>query len=267
MTQISILGCGWLGLPLAKQLITEEYAIKGSTTSADKIEVLLEAGIKPYTILLSENCITGAIDAFLEKSTILIINIPPGLRKGGNESFVKKVSHLISAIENSDIQKILFVSSTSVYGDNSGVVTESTPPKPTTESGRQLLETEELLKNNNHFTTTILRFGGLIGEDRHPVKYMAGKTNLGEPNAPVNLIHQVDCIGIITKILKTSEWGETFNAVAPYHPARQEYYTHIAKKLNLPLPLFNQKNELAMKRVASQKIRQVLQYSFKNELL
>lgn len=35
MPTVSILGCGWLGLPLAEQLLAEGYSVKGSTTRAE----------------------------------------------------------------------------------------------------------------------------------------------------------------------------------------------------------------------------------------
>ena len=57
--KISILGCGWLGLPLAKKLIENGYEVKGSTTSESKLELLKNAGISPYQIKMEENEITG----------------------------------------------------------------------------------------------------------------------------------------------------------------------------------------------------------------
>ena len=50
MTKISILGCGWLGLPLAKALIGNGFSVNGSTTSIDKIGLLENAGITPFLI-------------------------------------------------------------------------------------------------------------------------------------------------------------------------------------------------------------------------
>jgi nucleoside-diphosphate-sugar epimerase len=94
---------------------------------------------------------------------------------------------------------VLFISSTSVYNDVDAFVTEETIARPATESGKQLLETEQLLQSNINFKTTILRFGGLIGEDRHPVKFLAVAKSR-KSNAPINLIHQEDCIGIINAI-------------------------------------------------------------------
>ena len=106
--------------------------------------------------------------------------------------------------EKSEIKKVLFVSSTSVYRDVFPIeeITEETPTNPETESGKQLVEVEQLLLNNPYFQTIVLRFGGLIGEDRHPIKYLAGKENVENPDGPINFIHQEDCIGIILEILE-----------------------------------------------------------------
>ncbi|MES2575530.1 MAG: SDR family oxidoreductase [Bacteroidota bacterium] len=262
MTQISILGCGWLGFPLAKALLKDGFSIKGSTTSPDKLATLENAGIQPFQISLSEDKTTGKFDDFLENSKILIIDIPPKLRGAEKENFVAKIKNTIPFIEKSTIDNILFISSTSVYGENNSVVTEETPAHPETESGKQLLETEQLLQKNPNFKTTILRFGGLIGEDRHPIKFLAGKINLENPNAPINLIHQEDCIGIILKIIKHNFWTETLNAVTPFHPSRKEYYTQKAIDLNLELPEFNDDKTTSGKTISSAKIENILNYIF-----
>ncbi|AXG73785.1 SDR family NAD(P)-dependent oxidoreductase [Flavobacterium arcticum] len=264
MAQISILGCGWLGLPLAKQLIAKGHTVKGSTTSPEKIAVLQKAAIKPYVITLHENNIEGDSKGFLQDSNILIIDIPPGLRKGSSESFVAKINTLIPIMATSRITKVLFISSTSVYGAVNGIVTEGTIPNPETESGKQLLEVEAILQSNTNFKTTIIRFGGLIGDDRNPVKYLAGKKDISNPSAPVNLIHRDDCIGIIMKIIEKNVWGDVFNAVTPHHPTRQEYYTEKAKEKNLPIPLFSREEVSITKVIIADRVKQVLEYNFIN---
>jgi nucleoside-diphosphate-sugar epimerase len=277
MTQISILGCGWLGLPLAKALLENDFSVKGSTTSVEKLSVLENLGIQAYLIALSEDKATGNLADFLENSKILIIDVPPKLRGSEKENFVSKIQNVIPFIEKSTVENVLFISSTSVYGDTSTAlsVTEETKTCPDTESGRQLVQTEQLLQSNPNFKTTILRFGGLIGEDRHPIKFLAGRKNIENPNAPINLIHQEDCIGIILEILRPFgklkagsaqndklEWNETFNAVTPFHPSRKEYYTQKAIDLALDLPEFNAENSNFGKTISSSKIEKVLGYSF-----
>ena len=262
MTQISILGCGWLGLPLAKALLKKGFLAKGSTTSIEKISVLESAGIAPFIIRLEEEKISDSITDFLADSQILIIDIPPKLRGNSSENFVAKIATLIPFVENSTIEKVLFVSSTSVYGEDNELVTEAAPLNPDSEGGRQLAIVESLLQKNSHFETTILRFGGLIGEDRNPVRFLSGRENIENPDAPINLIHQEDCIGIIEKIIELDSWNKTFNAVAPFHPTRKEYYTQKAADLNLALPKFVPSNTMAGKTILSDTLKNSLQYSF-----
>jgi nucleoside-diphosphate-sugar epimerase len=275
--KISILGCGWLGFPLAQKLIDTGYEVKGSTTSESKLDVLQSHKIEPFLIRLEENQVIGTISEFLNDSEILIIDIPPGLRKitetTTEKTFVNKIKNLIPFIENSTIEKVIFISSTSVYSESDLIptVTEESILHPDTESGKQLAEVENLLRNNSNFQTTIIRFGGLIGENRNIVKMLTGKTNVANPEAPINLIHQVDCIGIICEILKQVQhdkvWNETFNAVTPNHPTRKNYYTEKAKQLNLIAPLFTENETNIGKIVSSEKLEKVLGFSFKNLLL
>ncbi|OIV42345.1 SDR family oxidoreductase [Flavobacterium johnsoniae] len=279
MKKISILGCGWLGFPLAKRLIEKGYTVKGSTTSENKLSILENAGINPFLVILSEveesiesENVLESINDFLNNSEILIIDIPPKLRGNNADSsgssrkvFVEKIQNLIPFIEKSNVKKVLFVSSTSVYGDENEIITEETNPNPETESGKQLLLAEAILQKNKNFETTILRFGGLIGEDRHPVKFLAGKENLENPDAPVNLIHQNDCISIIEEIITQSKWNIVFNAVAPFHPTREEYYTQKAKEQNLVVPKFSSEKSNIKKTISSDKIQNVLNYKFNLE--
>jgi nucleoside-diphosphate-sugar epimerase len=242
--------------------------------------MLKDAGILPFQIQLEEKQIIGTIEDFLKESDVLVIDIPPGLRREistSNEmTFVNKVKTLIPFIEKSGIQKVIFVSSTSVYGDSynfstSLEVTEETKPNPDTESGKQLVIAETLLQSNSYFKTTIIRFGGLLGDDRHPVKFLAGRTNVENPDAPVNMIQREDCIGIIEKSLDFArddnwEWNQTFNAVAPQHPTRKEYYHKKAQILNLPLPIFAENLESKGKIISSKKVETILGYSFQQEI-
>lgn len=261
MPEISILGCGWLGLPLGKKLVENGYVVKGSTTSENKISVLGNCGIEPFLISLSADGIHGNYAGFLD-SEILIIDIPPKVSEG---NFAGKIMKLIPLVEQSAIEKVLFVSSISVYAD-CGSVTEETLPNPDSESGKQLAEAEKSLQENPNFKTTILRFGGLVGNDRHPVKHLAGRENLPNPDAPINLIHLQDCIGIIKKIMSGNVWGETFNAVDPFHPARQEFYTRKAIEMNLELPSFDHSKLSAVKIVDSKKLTEKLNYTFSDFL-
>lgn len=264
---IGVLGCGWLGRPLAKSFVEDGYRVRGTTTSEEKCILLQKEAIRPYLITLHEDRITGDVLDFFLGLEVLVINIPPRLRNGKNENYVKKMQLLYNTIKTSKTKKIVLVSSTSVYGDVDGEVTEKTIPKPHTESGKQLLASEAIFRNNPDRDTTIVRFGGLIGPNRHPITTLSGKEGLPNGQAAVNLIHLDDCIDIIRSIVQNGWWNETFNAVYPHHPNKQDYYTSEAKKRGLIAPLYQGNRRGNSKKIDSCSLTPVKKYRFKTSIL
>ena len=234
---IGVLGCGWLGLPLAKALLAENRIVYGSTTSQEKLAALKKEGIVPFKIILGEDKIQGPIEEFLRPLDILVINVPPKLRSGNSENYVRKMQLLQAKVMAFKVRKLIFVSSTSVYGNIEGEVTEESLAQPVTASGEQLLAAENIFRKAE-LRTAILRFGGLIGPKRHPVTYLAGKENLENGDDPINLIHLDDCISMILFILNNDYFNEVYNGVYPDHPRKADYYTHEAQKRGLSVPKY-----------------------------
>lgn len=104
---ITILGCGWLGLPLAEALIKAGYHVKGSTTQEDHLETLRDAGIEPYLVELDPEVNGEEITDFLH-SDILVINIPPERRDDIVEYHIEQFSSLIDALGQSPVRSVLF---------------------------------------------------------------------------------------------------------------------------------------------------------------
>jgi NAD dependent epimerase/dehydratase family enzyme len=84
---------------------------------------------------------------------------------------------------------------------------------------------------------------GLIGPNRHPAKFFAGRTAIANGNQPVNLIEQQDSIQIILNILSKNYWGEIVNACASEHPTRKDYYAESCRKFGFELPEFIEEGE------------------------
>jgi len=204
------------------------------------------------------------MQSFLGDSELLIINIPPGLRRNPEADFVAKIKHLIPHIERSDIQKVLFISSTSVFADEEGFpsITSDTLPNATSNAGKQLIAVEELLRNNSNFESTILRFGGLFDVRRHPATMLSKRNGVKNPKAPVNLIHLDDCIGIIQKIITTDSWNTVFNAAYPDHPEKVVYYSKVCEQLGLPVPDYDFQTLSKGKVINNTHIINFLDYSF-----
>lgn len=260
---IGVMGCGWLGLPLAKSWVQLGVTVRGTTTTTSKCSQLEKVGITAFNVRSTTTSIEGNIGEFLNGLDVLILNVPPKLRRKSSESFVSKMSVLLPYIEQSTVQFVLFISSTSVYGDAQGEVTAKTVPMPTSESGRQLLEAEQVFLKSKKFQTTILRLGGLVGIDRHPITMLSGKSNIKNGNAPINLIHQEDCIGIIQSIVSQSVWGNIYCAAVDFHPTKKEYYTAVAVKRNLSIPKYTAEKTTQNKKVNSQHLMEDLGYSFR----
>ncbi len=264
---VAIAGMGWLGLALARQLKTLGYKVKGSVTSDEKADNLRMNDFHAITMVVTEGGISGPIQLLLSNADFLIIMIPPGLRRHSGADYVLKMSYLLSEIEKSSVRKVILVSSTSVYGDGQGMVTEQEVPKPETLAGKQLLQVEQLFFTSEELQTTIVRFGGLFGGSRQPVRYLAGRTDLSNGDAPVNLIHRYDCIGILTEIIKQDAFGHIFNAVLPSHPLKREYYSNIASQLDLVPPQYSEgDSEEIFKQVDSVNLNTILNYSFKHNI-
>ena len=82
-------------------------------------------------------------------------------------------------------------------------------------------------------------------------------------NVPLNLIHQDDCINIIYEIISQNIWNEVLNACCDLHPTRKEYYSVVAKKNNIDLPEFDDSKNSNYKIVSNDKVKKLLNYSFK----
>jgi nucleoside-diphosphate-sugar epimerase len=254
--KISILGCGWLGLPLGKYLVENGHSVKGSTTSEGKITLLSSVGIEPFLLKFSPQIEENDIVNFLN-SEILIICIPPRAGKYGEDFHVQQIQSLTEYLPVSSIKSIIYTSSTSVYPDFNREVTEQD----------EVLENHALIKVENSLKSipknvTFLRCGGLMGGERIPAKYFAGKTiNTGE--IPVNYVHQQDVIQIITMILEKGFWHETFNVVSPIHPIRKEIYLKNCKELGFLTPIFEEPaEEIPFKIISPQKLISQTGYEF-----
>ncbi len=236
---IGILGCGWLGFPLACRLLESGYSVRGTTTRAEKLEKLENAGILAFQIELTQAGFTGDWRKFLQGLDLLVFNIPPGIRANPQTDYPAKIRHLVRALESQKVPRLIYIGSTSVYGRRQGVVDEATEPEPDSESGRQLLRAEEILRASPLAgSSLILRFGGLIGPDRHPVTMLSGRTGLSGGNDPLNLIERTDCLNLIERAIADNSQVGIANGVAPGHPPKAVYYKNEAQKRGIPAPRY-----------------------------
>ncbi len=261
MKTISILGCGWLGLPLAEYLIMKGYTIKGSTTHQNKLHTLDSLGIKPYKIHLNPLPDTDNLADFMQADA-LILNIPPRSRQTGISPtfYPEQIQSLIPFIKKSIIREVIFVSSTSVYPKLNREVTELDAIR---EAHPSIYDAEQILLNTPEFRTTVLRCAGLAGGKRIPGKFFAGKKGLTNGEEPVNQVFRDDVIQVITQIIRMKGLGGIYNLCAPLHPLKKELYTQNAELLGLEPPEFCQTNApQSFKIINSDKLQRKLHFDF-----
>ncbi len=240
------------------------YQVKGSTTDKNKVTLLKQNGIDGYLVKVPDQINDPDNDPFWE-SDILFLNIPPGLRGSNKQDwdYPEMIKLIKEKAVSTGISWIIFTSSTSVYGEFGGVTTEkdATPERASEPAGKVLLEAESILqKDENDFT--ILRLGGLYGYGRHPVYFLSGKKGLNGANKPVNLIHQTDCINIISELIQQRKRNEIYNLVSDGHPPRKAFYESAAEHFNIPKPEFETDNQTGYKIVSNEKVKQDLLYHF-----
>jgi nucleoside-diphosphate-sugar epimerase len=233
---ISILGCGWFGMALAKKLFADGYQVKGSTTSKGKLAVSADVGIEAHLVLFEPDI--SIFEETFFQSEILIVCIPPKRNSPTTTAYREKIGAIAEAAKKNGVKQIIFISSTGVYEDGNFIVNEALIPKPQSDSGKLIFAAEQLLLAESAFHTTIIRFAGLIGPERTLTKHLTGKDNITNGLAPINLIHLTDCIGLTQTIIEKQAFGKIYHGVSPHHPTRQDFYTKNCLVRGLPIPHF-----------------------------
>ncbi|MDQ3393559.1 MAG: SDR family NAD(P)-dependent oxidoreductase [Bacteroidota bacterium] len=157
------------------------------------------------------------------------------------------------------VQQVIFISSTSVYPEGGAQFDEESGA----DQSHELFIAEELLKKKLNEKLLILRCGGLMGYERVPGKYFAGKIGVRGGNNPVNYVHRDDVIRIILKAEEDNVCGETFNVVAPVHPLKKEVALKTIRQFNLSPPQFEDEKANHNKLVNPDKLIRKLKYKFK----
>jgi nucleoside-diphosphate-sugar epimerase len=255
--KISILGGGWLGYPLAQMLSELGAWVNLATRSKQRLDTYkLASNVESFLIDI-ENLNDGLqeklkqnITEFLS-SDILIVNI--------TNKNIPAFAALIRHIENSSIKNVMFISSTSVYPDNNSIISEDQGLEL---ADHPLSQIESLFKQSNSFTSTVVRFSGLIGYGRHPGRFFRNGKTIKNAQAKVNLIHRDDCLNIITQIINDDIWEEDFNVCSDAHPNKQEFYTHAANSLGVEPAKCDSTTALACKVIDNSKVKTKLGYQF-----
>ncbi|AQS38640.1 hypothetical protein Sps_03513 [Shewanella psychrophila] len=277
---VSIVGCGWFGLPLAKHLVKLGYQVSGSKRECEAANKLQIDGIQGFSLdldnhefngqcleadQLSENgeALQSSFKSELKASLhtdALVINIPPSIRKLPH-AYLNRLEYLKSLMANHAYQRVIFISTTGVYPATGESMMES-DASPHSPSSDILLQAESLFSKD--YPTCVLRFSGLIGPARHPGRFLAGKKDLSGPDAAVNLVHLDDCIGAVSSLLSSETISPVYNLCASGHPGRADFYRRAAEHLSLEAPTFGTEPQVE-KIIDGSKITKELGFHYRHD--
>lgn len=250
---ISIIGLGWYGFPLAKFLQEKGHYVKGSTTTLSKISNNTSEGISSVRFNLMPHA-TGDDFQYLFDCDVLIVNIPPAIRQHGPDFHVQQIQELRKLAEAGGVKKLIYTSSTSVYPEGAKEYNEEHDFQSQGIGNETLYRAEKVLQESSVFSTTILRFGGLMGFNRIPGKYLHS-SQIIEGDAPVNYVHIDDAIGVTYFVIEHGLWGNVFNIVSPVLRTRKEIYSDCHERFGHTMPIFSTTEGTHWKRVLPQKIQ------------
>jgi nucleoside-diphosphate-sugar epimerase len=254
---ISIVGSGWLGLPLSARLAARGYSVRASTTTSAKQHLIEAAGAVPHRLDLDRLVATRDIATFFG-ADVVVFTVPPS----GTDDYAAAADAVRVRAEESGARWLLMTSSTSVYPDLCRTVVEadagSQPGYPLQRNGEAVLATESVFRGSSRLGATILRLAGLYGYGRHPALYLAGRQNVPDGDAPVNLVHRDDVVGAIEAVLDAGVREATFNVCADRHPRRRDYYPAAARALGLEPPTFGNTPTGTWKRVSNAHLKESL---------
>jgi nucleoside-diphosphate-sugar epimerase len=197
-----ILGCGYVGIALGRQLAAAGHEVVGVRRSSAGLDAVEAAGLDAVRADLTD----PASLASVPDPDWAVYAASAGGR-GADAARTTYVDGLRTVVETlggrvAPPDRLLYTSSTGVYGDHGGDwVDESTSIEPATERQRILLAAERIALRESAsrgMDGTVVRFGGLYGPDRYPLeRYLEGPVTEGY----LNSTHRDDAAGAVAHLL------------------------------------------------------------------
>ena len=246
--RLVIFGCGYVGGALAEAALAAGAEVTALTRNAEKAAALAARGVRVVTGELDSSTWHAQIEPgadFVADTVSAAESTPAGYRR----SYVEGMRSILdwAACGSRPVGTLLYTSSTGVYPQGGGaVVDESAPTTGASETGRLLVEAEELLRAAPAATVRrwfILRLAGIYGPARHHLlnALRAGTTQFGgEPSFRMNLAHRDDIVSALLACAAAPDeiGNEVFNVSDDAPATRAELVNWLASRLGLPAPQF-----------------------------
>lgn len=234
---IAVIGCGYLGRKAASFWTGQNHHVTATTRHPEKLPDLAKVAQK--TVLFREGDL-DTLSLLLANHEALVVTIGADDLAHYEEAYLKTAQMFRSlALEMNVPRRLLYTSSTSVYGDAAGQwVDESTPLQGGSETNRILIETEKtyLSLQELGWSVVIFRLAELYGPERtllQKIQSFQGKELPGDGTQYANMIHRDDVVHALDYALKHPLEG-IYNLADDDHPLRKDLYEKVASKGGLP---------------------------------
>jgi len=272
MTNIAIVGAGWLGLPLTQRLHSEGQSVFGTRTTSERLEELEKLSLPCFALKLdSEQSVANplVINQLQSRNVQTLVGaFPPGFKKGQGKAYANQWQALVNSALKAGVKKIVMISSTSAYSNANQTMFEHDACLSLaenndlfSENARTMLIAEQSLIDSG-IDYVILRCSGLFGPNRHPARFVSKMTSISNV-APVNMVHLEDVINaVIFSLSKIT--NQVVNVTSPNTVTKYEFYNQAIlnsdEESQMP-----ELNNIPAKRISAEKIVQLgFQFQYEN---
>ena len=209
LPSVLIAGCGDIGSRLAGQLLANRWSVAGLRRQASR----LPAGVVPIPGDLREAAPPAAWPAAAFDYVVYCVSASSHDEQGYREAYVQGLANLLGWLKTNRVlpKRLLFVSSSSVYGQQDGEwIDEQSITEPAGFSGRLMLEAERLALESG-VPATVVRLTGIYGpgRERFITQVREGYSAVAEPPQYGNRIHSDDAAGLLKAVLNADYSGQT----------------------------------------------------------
>ncbi|NOI69757.1 NAD(P)H-binding protein [Vibrio owensii] len=259
MANTLIVGAGWLGTPLAQTLIDQGHQVTVTRRSQTRLDEFPLTSVQPALLDLNEPHSQQQLIELIEQHQIerIVGAFPPGFRKGNGQEYAQQWQRLVSAAKQSSVNKLLMVSSTTVYPnlavdmkEEDATLALAQASEHFSDNARIMLQAEQYVIDSG-IDYAIVRCSGLIGSDRHPSRF-AMRLKQVSRKAPANMVHQNDAVAATAFALNQID-NEVVNATTPNTVSKAEFYQAAITQSDLDIAL-PPVTETADKRILADKL-------------
>jgi nucleoside-diphosphate-sugar epimerase len=236
-----IFGAGYLGARVAGRWQAAGDEVFVVTRSRQRADEFIALGLRA---IVADVTVPESLKGLPSVETVLFaVGFDRAAGKPIEEVYVEGLQNVLRALP-STTGRIIYISSTGVYGDSGGDwVDEQTPCNPQRAGGQACLAAEQFLMSPHHDwgeKSIVLRLAGLYGPGRIPRResLLAGEPIPAPSEGFLNLIHVDDAVSVVLAAEKQANCPRVYNVSDGRPGRRTEYYEELARLVGAPPPRF-----------------------------